>query len=183
MSNPAEIVFRFVAEFLYEVVGRFPLRVARRVSDFFAKKFARAKRLLFRRGNAKTRLRERGDAGEKFAAEFLKKECGMKILCRNFRAGRDELDIAARDGETLVFVEVKTRAETDAHGAVYAVDARKRAALKRAADAYLRELRERPRAVRLDVVEVYVGVGENGEETMRAAHHRALPWRERRRRN
>lgn len=96
----------------------------------------------------------------------------MKILCRNFTAARDEIDIVARDGEALVFVEVKTRAETDLHGAVYAVDARKRRALRRAAGAYLRGLRERPAVARLDVVEVYVT--ENG--AMRCVHHRALPF-------
>lgn len=122
----------------------------------------------------KTARRERGDAGEKFAADFLRKECGMKILCRNFCAGRDEIDIVARERDVLVFVEVKTRSESNRHGAVYAVDSRKRHALSRAANAYLRGLRERPAATRLDVVEVYVSESDG---TMRAVHHRALPWR------
>lgn len=141
--------------------------------NFFEKILA----AFLRRGSAsaeKTARRERGDAGEKFAAEFLKKERGMKILCRNFRAGRDEIDLVAEDAGTLVFVEVKTRSENDPRGAVFAVDARKRRALRRAADAYLRALRERPPASRLDVVEVYV---READGAMRAVHHRALPWR------
>ena len=133
-----------------------------------------AARRLFPRKRAKTFRRERGDAGEQFAADFWKKRRGMKILRRNFRAGKDEIDIVARDGETLVFVEVKTRAEGDPRGAVFAVDARKRRALRRAADAFLGAMRERPRASRLDVVEVYVSEADG---SMRAVHHRALSWR------
>lgn len=117
--------------------------------------------------------RERGNAGEKFASDFLRRVCGMKILCRNFYAGRDEIDIVARDGDVLVFVEVKTRSERDRRGAVFAVDARKRKALRRAAGAYLRGLRERPSETRLDVVEVYV---RECDGEMNAVHHRALAW-------
>ena len=100
----------------------------------------------------------------------------MKILCRNFCAGKDEIDLVALDGETLVFVEVKTRSENDLRGAVFAVGARKKTALRRAADAYLCGLRERPKATRLDVVEVYV---RESDGAMRAVHHRALSWRSR----
>lgn len=146
---------------------------------------------------AKTEKRLRGDAGERLAAEFLRKQCGMKILYRNFRAGRDEIDIIARDGNTLVFAEVKTRSERDTHGAIYAVDARKRRALHRAAAAYMRLLRERPSETRLDAVEVYLP-DERDAGTRRAGavppdshfigearlvHHRALSWNPRRRRD
>lgn len=177
MSDLVEWLFRLVVEVALEIVARFFKRVACVVADFVDAVFTRTKKL-FRRGSAsaaaKTARRERGDAGEKFAAEFLKKECGMKILCRNFRVGRDEIDLVAADAGTLVFVEVKTRSENDPRGAVFAVDARKRRALRRAADAYLRALRERPPAARLDVVEIYV---RESDGAMRAVHHRALPWR------
>src|SRR5450755_3599938 len=55
----------------------------------------------------------RGKAGVKLAARFLRKQ-GYKILHRNFR-GRSggEIDIVCRDGDTLVFVEVKTRSSED----------------------------------------------------------------------
>ena len=49
-----------------------------------------------------------GNFGEKLASDFLKKQ-GYKILERNYRIRGGEIDIVARDGETLVFVEVKTR--------------------------------------------------------------------------
>lgn len=49
-----------------------------------------------------------GDRGERVAAKYLKRK-GMRILCRNYRVPRGEIDLIARDGGTLVFVEVKTR--------------------------------------------------------------------------
>ena len=51
-----------------------------------------------------------GDRGENCAARFLRDQ-GYKILIRNFRCPLGEIDIVARDGRTLVFCEVKTRAE------------------------------------------------------------------------
>ena len=50
---------------------------------------------------------EKGRAGE-IAAAFLLEEKGMRILERNFRSRSGEVDIIALDGETLVFIEVKT---------------------------------------------------------------------------
>src|SRR4051812_28242317 len=53
-----------------------------------------------------------GDRGENMAAKYLRNQ-GYKIICRNFRCDLGEIDIVARDGQTLVFVEVKTRAYDD----------------------------------------------------------------------
>ncbi len=49
-----------------------------------------------------------GKKGEELAAQFLR-ENGLEILAINWRHGRAEVDIIARDGKVLVFVEVKTR--------------------------------------------------------------------------
>jgi putative endonuclease len=49
-----------------------------------------------------------GDAGETAAARFLRKK-GLRILIQGYRTPRGEIDLIARDGDTLVFVEVKTR--------------------------------------------------------------------------
>ncbi len=51
-----------------------------------------------------------GRDGERVAARFLKRR-GFKILVRNYDAPSGELDLIARDGDSLVFVEVKTRRE------------------------------------------------------------------------
>ncbi len=50
-----------------------------------------------------------GDRGENVAARYLRNQ-GYKIIVRNFRCDAGEIDIVARDGRTIVFVEVKTRA-------------------------------------------------------------------------
>jgi putative endonuclease len=53
-----------------------------------------------------------GDRGENVAARFLR-NLGYKIIVRNFRCEVGEIDIIARDGKVLVFVEVKSRAYDD----------------------------------------------------------------------
>ena len=49
-----------------------------------------------------------GERGERAAARHLKRQ-GMRILLRGFRTEQGEIDLIARDGDTLVFVEVKAR--------------------------------------------------------------------------
>jgi putative endonuclease len=49
-----------------------------------------------------------GDRGERAAARYLRRQ-GYRILIRGYRTTRGEIDLIARDGETVVFVEVKTR--------------------------------------------------------------------------
>jgi len=53
-----------------------------------------------------------GERGENAAAKYLRNK-GYKIICRNFRCALGEIDIIARDAKTLVFVEVKTRADDE----------------------------------------------------------------------
>jgi putative endonuclease len=53
-----------------------------------------------------------GDRGENMAAKYLRNQ-GYKILERNFRCDMGEIDIVAKEGKVLVFVEVKTRAYDD----------------------------------------------------------------------
>jgi putative endonuclease len=103
------------------------------------------------------RAAARGEAGERLAEDFLRRERGWVIVARNWRAPRDrraEIDLVARDGEALVFVEVKTRATGALVPGYYAVTARKKRAVRRACLAYLALLPRRPRAFRFDVVEV-----------------------------
>lgn len=49
-----------------------------------------------------------GDRGEREAARFLKRQ-GLRVLARSYRTARGEIDLIAREGDVLVFVEVKTR--------------------------------------------------------------------------
>lgn len=119
---------------------------------------------LFRRPAA-AHLRS-GEWGEAKAERFLVSR-GYRILGRRIRFGsHDELDLVARRGETLVFVEVKTRANEDFGRPVSAVDRDKRRTLSRSAMKYLRRLREKPKFVRFDVVEV-IGTPDAGEPEIR----------------
>ncbi len=94
-----------------------------------------------------------GARGERQAEKFLKK-AGLKMVARNVRVGRDELDLIAREGDTLVFVEVKTRANETFGRPVSAVNAAKRRNLSRAAVRFMQTRKLRPPYIRFDVVEV-----------------------------
>jgi putative endonuclease len=110
-------------------------------------------------GSAPAHLKT-GRWGEERAEAFLKRK-GLMILGRRYRVTkRDEIDLVARDGEQLVFVEVKTRRSETYGRPADAVDRRKRHVLSRAAVRYLAKLR-RPVYFRFDIVEV---VGEPGVE-------------------
>lgn len=103
--------------------------------------------------------------GEEQAERFLRQR-GWPILGRRVRLGRDELDLVARDGETLVFVEVKTRRTEDFGRPFDAVKRSKRHSLSRAAMHYLKKLPTRPSFFRFDVLEV-VGTPEAGAPRIR----------------
>jgi len=97
-----------------------------------------------------------GRKGERAAESFLRREKGFRVVTRNWRAGQDEIDLVCLDGEVLVFAEVKTRAAGALVPGYYAVNARKKRALKRACYTYLKQLRVKPTTFRFDVVEVNI---------------------------
>lgn len=107
---------------------------------------------------AQTAAQRTGSAGEAAAAEYLTGK-GHRVLERNWRAGRDEIDLITMDGQALVFVEVRTRAQTALVGGFHSIDARKKAALRRVCGAYLQSRNPRPRTYRLDVVQISMGKG------------------------
>ena len=94
---------------------------------------------------------EIGLLGEWQAARFLKKQ-GMRILARRFRTGHGEIDLIGRDGETLVFIEVKARPGGRLNDGLRAVGPDKRRHLRSAAAVYL-AAHPAPRT-RFDVVEI-----------------------------
>jgi putative endonuclease len=100
-----------------------------------------------------------GTRGERLASQFLKRS-GYKILYRNFR-GRTggEIDLVCRDGDTLVFVEVKTRTTEDFGRPFEAIDRDKRKRISRGGLAWLRLLDNPDILFRFDVVEVIVAAG------------------------
>lgn len=77
-----------------------------------------------------------GRWGETVAAHFLEQR-GYAILARNVRTGRGEIDLVARQGAEIIFVEVKTRTNAAFGLPEEAVDAQKLEHVFRAAEAYL----------------------------------------------
>lgn len=77
-----------------------------------------------------------GRQGEEAAAGVLRR-AGLRILDRNWRQGRLELDLVCRDGGTVVFVEVKTRTSRERGGPEGAITPAKQRSLCRAAQAWL----------------------------------------------
>lgn len=94
-----------------------------------------------------------GEAGENLACEVLRQR-GYGILCRRYRTRQGEIDIVAEDGATLVFVEVKTRADSSFGGAAAAVGPRKQRQVARMAADFLARNRVGDRPCRFDVVAV-----------------------------
>ena len=102
-----------------------------------------------------------GERGEALAEEWLRRERRYTIVARNWRSPKDrrhEIDLVCRDGEVLVFVEVKARSAAALVPGYFAVDRRKRRALLRANQSYLAQLKVKPRTFRFDVVEVSLPV-------------------------
>lgn len=98
--------------------------------------------------------------GEAQAERHLKAK-GYRILGRRVKVtARDELDLVARDGDVLVFVEVKTRKTEDFGRPVAAVDPAKRHTVSRAAVRYLEKVKYPKVYIRFDIVEV---VGQEGD--------------------
>jgi putative endonuclease len=84
-----------------------------------------------------------GTRAEKLAAQFLAAR-GLTIVERNFRRRCGEIDLVARHGDTLVFVEVRLRRSRGYGGAAASITAAKRARLVAAANLYLARLRDAP---------------------------------------
>lgn len=129
-------------------------------------------------GNPRPESAVRGARGEACAAEFLRRERGFKIVAQNWRLARDrriEIDLVGRDGDILVFVEVKTRDPDALVPGYFAVNARKKRILKRACMAYLAQLGRRPRIFRFDVVEVMLPPGPPGGGPIEVRHFENIP--------
>ena len=94
-----------------------------------------------------------GRQGEREAARFLRRR-SLRIVERNYRCPVGEIDLIAVDGDTLVFVEVKTRRSDRWQDPVDTVTAVKWSKVERAARYYLAGRRESDRPYRFDMVTV-----------------------------
>jgi putative endonuclease len=94
-----------------------------------------------------------GRRGERAAERHLRRN-GYRIVARNYRAAGAEIDLVAIDGETLVFVEVKTRRSRAAGAPEEAVDERKQTRMRRAAEVFATRYRADDREMRFDIIAV-----------------------------
>ena len=109
-----------------------------------------------------------GQTGEDLAVCYLKSH-GYTIVERNYRMRIGEIDIIARDGECLVFVEVKTRRSSRFGSPFEAVDFRKQQQISRVALAFMTQHRCADVPVRFDVVGVHLEKQPPGIELIKNA--------------
>jgi putative endonuclease len=98
-------------------------------------------------------MNRRGTAAESLAADYLREQ-GLVITGRNYRCRFGEIDIVAREGNTLVFVEVRRRRTEAFGGAAASITRAKRSRLLATARIYLAQLREAP-PCRFDAVLIH----------------------------
>jgi putative endonuclease len=102
---------------------------------------------------------EIGNYGERVAAAFVRRN-GYRVLTRNYKTERGELDLVCRDGSVLVFVEVRARSGELFGRPAETIDERKEDALVAAAQSYLQLLKRDDITYRFDAVEVRLKVGQ-----------------------
>jgi putative endonuclease len=93
--------------------------------------------------------------GEEAAARFLKKN-GYKILDRRWKCRWGELDLIVKQGNEVIFVEVKTRQSDDFGGAVAAIDRNKARCLRTAAYNYLQKYNLMTVSFRIDLIAITI---------------------------
>lgn len=123
------------------------------------KRESKPKKKPAKRSSAGKRNAELGRRGEDAAARFLDRR-GYEIVARNWTCSAGEADIIARDEETAVFVEVKTRSSCDKGMPSEAVDAAKRERYERIALQFLKGYDVVDVPVRFDIVSI-VMMGTN----------------------
>jgi putative endonuclease len=97
--------------------------------------------------------RHTGESGEAIAVKFLKKD-GYKIIEQNYRCRLGEIDIIARDGRVLAFIEVKARRTDEFGGPKWAVTPQKQRKISMVALEYLKKTGQMDIGARFDVVAI-----------------------------
>lgn len=97
--------------------------------------------------------KDTGNMGEQLAINFLKKK-GFRILETNYRCARGEIDIISCQKESLVFVEVRTKADLTYGSPEESVTPAKKRHLESAVNHYLQNLKKMPLSWRIDLVAI-----------------------------
>jgi putative endonuclease len=100
-----------------------------------------------------------GHSGESLAAGFLEKK-GYTILERNYRTSYGEIDLIANQGDTIVFIEVKTRASSSLGPPEISITRRKAEHMRYAAECFIQEHPDLRNEWRIDVISVQIQVNE-----------------------
>jgi putative endonuclease len=116
-----------------------------------------------------------GPQGEKIAADYLSGK-GYRILERNYRFRRNEIDIIARHRGVICFVEVKTRSSDEKGDPLEAVTFRKQLEIIKAAKAYLAASGNMERECRFDVIAVRLHSPESGSGPFSIEHVTDAFW-------
>jgi putative endonuclease len=111
-----------------------------------------------------------GRQGERLAAEYLAGK-GYRIISRNYRYHRNEIDIIALDGKTLCFIEVKTRGSLEKGHPLEAITPQKQKEIIKAAKAYLLRAENREPDCRFDVIAILAASEENGKIASYSIEH------------
>ena len=109
-----------------------------------------------------------GSFGEDLARERLQ-DCGYRILTTNYRCPLGEIDVIARDGDVLVFVEIKTRKNKSPGSVKEAVTVRKQRQISKVALAYMKSQNLWGSKARFDVVAVGLLDGKKEIEIIKNA--------------
>lgn len=103
-------------------------------------------------GTSMAQHNDLGKQGEELASRYLQQH-GYTILERDWKQGQRDIDLIALDGDTIVFVEVKTRTDANYAEPEQAVDYRKMRNLAAAADSYVK-LNDTPNPLRFDIISI-----------------------------
>lgn len=106
-------------------------------------------------------MNNRGAPAEQWAAHYLQKQ-GLKLIEQNYRGRFGEIDLIMQDGNTLVFIEVRLRRNTDFGGAAASIDIHKQKRIISTSQQYLSGLAHIP-ACRFDVMLLSDAQGNNAQ--------------------
>ena len=115
---------------------------------------------------------ELGKYGESLALKKIE-GLGYQCICRNYRCSLGEIDLIAKDGDTLVFLEIKTRKGKSLGYAKEAVDRRKIRKLSKIALAYMKEMNWSHAKSRFDVIAINIHQGHPEIELIKNAFDQA----------
>jgi putative endonuclease len=109
-----------------------------------------------------------GQKGEYIAARFLKKK-GYKIITKNYHTKLGEIDIIAKDKDTIAFIEVKTRTSEKRGNPKSAVTLKKQQTISKVALHYLKETHQSEAKARFDVVAIQSSANNDAIELIKNA--------------